>query len=56
MKIPDGFRDFHSYWLQYVLQCLFATAAMFGLLLLLHLLNAVVVGSLGSTAFLPLIS
>jgi CBS-domain-containing membrane protein len=51
-SITGMFEEFRRYWKNYVFQCLLATFVIFILLLALSLKNAVIVASIGATAFI----
>lgn len=46
------FNEFRRYWKNYVFQCLLATFVVFIVLLALSLRNAVIIASIGATAFI----
>jgi len=46
------FKEFRRYWKNYVFQCLLATFVIFIVLLVLSLKNAVIIASIGATAFI----
>ena len=46
------FEEFRRYWKHYVFQCLLATFVVFIVLLALSLKNAVIISSIGATAFI----
>ena len=54
MTRPAGkmFEEFRRYWKHYVFQCLLATFVVFIVLLALSLKNAVIISSIGATAFI----
>ena len=54
MTKPAGkmFEEFRRYWKHYVFQCLLATFVVFIVLLALSLKNAVIISSIGATAFI----
>ena len=51
-SITGMFEEFRRYWKNYVFQCLLATFVIFIVLLVLSLKNAVIVASIGATAFI----
>ncbi len=49
----DGMlKEFSMHWKNYVLQCMLATATVWIVLMLLQLRNAVIIASIGATAFI----
>jgi CBS-domain-containing membrane protein len=51
-SINKMFEEFKRYWKNYVFQCLLATFVVFIVLLALSLKNAVIIASIGATAFI----
>jgi CBS-domain-containing membrane protein len=51
-SIPKMLEEFSKYWKNYVFQCLLATFVVFVVLLALSLKNAVIIASIGATAFI----
>jgi CBS-domain-containing membrane protein len=51
-SVQKMIEEFRSYWKHYVLQSLFATLAVFVVLYFLTLQNAVIIASIGATAFI----
>lgn len=50
IRIMDG--EFRRYWKNYVLQCILATLSVFIVLYFLSLQHAVIIASIGATAFI----
>ncbi|OPY10626.1 MAG: HPP family protein [Syntrophaceae bacterium PtaB.Bin038] len=51
-SVEKMIEEFRNYWKHYVLQSLFATAAVFVVLYFLSLQNAVIIASLGASTFI----
>ena len=51
-SITKMLEEFKRYWKHYVSQCLLATFVVFIVLLVLSLKNAVIIASIGATAFI----
>jgi CBS-domain-containing membrane protein len=51
-SITRMFEEFRHYWKNYLFQCLLATFVVFVVLLALSLKNAVIIASIGATAFI----
>jgi len=51
-SVTKMFEEFRRYWKHYVFQCLLATFVVFIVLLALSLKNAVIIASIGATAFI----